>query len=94
MAWSTPKIDWAAADGVAYVDLNRIEENTRVTYNMLTETSLHLGANAGGFSPGTVALGWEANASAANTIAIGNMAIASAANATAIELMRRQLRLR
>jgi len=30
MAWNTPKIDWAASDGVSNVDFNRIEENTRI----------------------------------------------------------------
>ena len=30
MAWQTPKTDWAAGDGVANGDLNRIEENIRM----------------------------------------------------------------
>lgn len=28
MAWSTPKVDWAGVDTVAYTDMNRIEANT------------------------------------------------------------------
>lgn len=43
MAWQTPKVDWAAADGVRDTDMNRIEGNILDLYNRRPiESSIHL----------------------------------------------------
>ncbi len=43
MAWQTPKTNWAAGDGVANGDLNRIEENIR----MLSQSAGAFGTSTG-----------------------------------------------
>ena len=43
MAWSTPKTDWTAGDGLANGDMNRIEENIR----MMSQVSSAYGATTG-----------------------------------------------
>jgi hypothetical protein len=36
MAWNAPKTNWAGADGVAFSDMNRIEENERMLRESIT----------------------------------------------------------
>ena len=42
-SWSTPKEDWAAPDGVAYSDMNRIEANTNYLKESVAWTKLGTG---------------------------------------------------
>ncbi len=43
MAWTTPKVNWTTADGVSYVDLNRIESDISFIADNPTGTLLRLG---------------------------------------------------
>lgn len=55
MAWQTPKMDWAAADGVRDSDMNRIEGNIQALYNevgLRSALTLYVNASSGNDNAG------------------------------------------
>lgn len=66
MAWTTPKTNWAATDGVAAADMNRIEGNiSDLNSSKASTTHTHAASNV---TAGTLAGQVVANATAVATI--------------------------